>query len=108
MLDLRADTFSIATVPEGNRSSVSATRPMPDGSPTPDSSQNFRRQLLPTSPKPDVSLLHSPLVVNRDNILQGGNLDNNGQSSVAMQVSFLVHLKDPVELLPHVVNTDSD
>lgn len=99
VLDPRVDTFSIATVPEHNRSSATTTRAMPEGSPTPDSSLIFRRQLQPTSSQPDDSMPLGPSVVNRDNILQHGDQ--------AVQVSFLIHLQDPVELLPHVVDVDS-
>ena len=107
MLDSRVDTFSIATVPERNRSSATM-RAMPEGSPTPESSLTFRRQVQPTPPQPDDSLLHCPSVVNRDSTLEREDQDDTGKSSVAMQVSFLIHLQDPVELLPHVVDIDSD
>ena len=80
---------------------------MPDGSLTPESSLIFRRQVQPTSPHADASMLHCPSVVNMETTLQRGDRDEAGQSSVAMQVSFLIHLQDPVELLPHVVNIDS-
>lgn len=106
MLDSRVDTLSIASVTEHNRSSTAAVRALPDGSPTPDSSQIFRRPVQPTYQQPVTSLLHSPSVVNRDNTLQCVDHDEAGQSSVAMRVSL--HLQDPVELLPHVVNIDSE
>lgn len=108
VLDSRVETLCIATVPERNRSSATTMRAMPDGSPNPESSVIFRRQVQPTSPQPDDSLLQCPAVVDRDNTLQHEDQDDTGQSSVAMQVSFLIHLQDPVELLPHVVNMDSD
>lgn len=108
MHESRVDTFSITTGPERNRSSGTMARPLPDGSPTPESSLVFRRQVQPTSPQPDDSLPHCPSSENRDNTLQLGDQDGIGQSSVAMQVSFIIHLQDPVEALPHAVNTDSD
>lgn len=83
-------------------------RAVPDGSPTPESSLVFRRQVQPTPPQPDASLLHYPSAANTDNILQHGDREDTGQSPVAMQVSFVIHLQDPVELLPHAVNIDSD
>lgn len=105
VLEPREGTFSIATVPDCNRSSVS--RAMPDSSPSLESSQIFRCAVQPNSPQMCASLTHFPLTENRDNtFLKRDN--ETGQSSVAMQVSFLIHFKDPVELLPHVVNTDSD
>lgn len=108
VLDSRVETLSIATVPERNRSSAAMLRVMPDGSPNPESSMIFQRQIQPTSPQPDDCLLHSPAVVEQDKALQHKDQDDTGQSSMAMQVSFLIHLQDPVELLPHVVNIDSN
>lgn len=55
---------------------------------------------------PDDSLL--PVVVNQDDTQPNDEQDVNEQSSMPMQVSLLIHLQDPVELLPHVVNIDSD
>lgn len=83
-------------------------RAMPDGSTTPESSQIFRRQIQPNSPQPANSLPQGPSVANQDDTLLHGDQDDNGQSSVAMQLSFLIHLQDPVEVLPNVVNIDSD
>lgn len=107
VLDSRVDTFSITTVPERNRTSPIMMRARPDGSPTPESSLIFRHQTQPTSPQPDASLLHCPSVAHRENTLHRGDQDETGKSSAAMQVSFLIHLQDPVELLPNVVNIDS-
>ncbi|TMS22208.1 WD repeat-containing protein 90 [Larimichthys crocea] len=72
-------------VPERHRSSATTSRAMPDGSPTPESSFIFRRQDQPTSPQLGESLLQCPSVVKRDNNLQHGEQDDNGQSAVAMQ-----------------------
>lgn len=105
-LESQADTFSVATVPDRNRSSISAVRAFPDGSPTLYSSQLVRHQAV--SPQLHVTLVHSPFEENTKSSLQCRDQDDSGQSSAAMLVSFLIHLKDPVELLPHVVNTNSD
>lgn len=109
VFELQGETLSIATVPERNRSSATPTRALSVTSPNPDSSQMFRHvQILPSAPRPDVSLLHCPALVDQDNTLQHENPNDNGQSSAAMQVSFVIHLQDPVELLPNVVNIVSD
>lgn len=109
MLESQGDTLSIATVPERNRSSATPTGALSVGSPNPDNSKIFRHvQILPSAPRPNVSLPHRPALVDQDNTLQHENPNDNGRSSAAMQVSFIIHLKDPVELLPNVVNTVSD
>lgn len=106
----RADTFSIATVPDCSRSSVSVIRTMPDVSPT-NSSQilHLGHPVQPSSPKEHALLMpsFSPLK-KRENTMQLRDQEETEHASVEMQVAFLIHLKDPVELLPHVVNKDSD
>lgn len=109
VLDPWEDNFSIATVPQRNGSFVSASQPVPDCSLSPGSARILRRQQPPTSPQPHASLQHFPSELEKDNIQSHVDQDAIGlDKSQGMQVSFLIHLKDPVELLPHVVNTDSD
>lgn len=100
------DTLSIATVPERNRSSATL-RAVPDGSPSPESVLVFRPPIQPASLQSEQSLLLYPPELNREHILLCGDQADIGLSS-AMQVSFVIHLQDPVESLPNVVNTDSD
>ncbi|XP_068161697.1 glucagon receptor-like isoform X2 [Antennarius striatus] len=106
-LESRVETFSIATVPGRNRSAGTVTRDMAGRSPNPDISQIFTHQVQQNYPQCDDSLLNFPSVVNRVNTLQHGSQSDIEQSA-AMQVSFVIHLQDPVELLPNVVNVDSD
>lgn len=80
---------------------------MPDGSPNRESSL-FKHQAQPNCAQSGDSLSHLPSVVDRDNTLRREDIDDAGQSAVEMQVSVLIHLQDPVELLPHVVNIDAD
>lgn len=106
MLDSRVETLSIATVPECHRSSATTPRATPDGSANQVCSPVFMQQSC--SLQADDYLLSCPAMVHRDNNLQCEDQNDTGQSSVAMQVSFLIHLQDPVELLPHAVDIDSD
>lgn len=106
LVDSRVETLSIATVPEQQRSSPTAPRPVTAGAPTLGRSLMFRCEGQSTLMHPDDSLL--PMVVNHDNSQSNDKQDENGTSSMPMQVSLLIHLQDPVELVPHVVNIDSD
>lgn len=100
MTDSRVETLSVATVPEQHRSSSISQRPVPGRSPTLGRSLMFRCEGQSCLTQPDDSSL--PVVLNHDSSLANDEQDDNGQSSMQMQVSF------PVELLPHVVNIDSD
>lgn len=105
--DSRGETLSIAMVPEQQRSSPATPRPVAAGLPTLGRSLMFRCEGQSTLMHPDDSL--SPVVVNHDDTQPNDEQDENGKSSTPMQVSLLIHLQDPhTELLPHVVNVDSD
>lgn len=102
MTDSRVETLSVATVPEQHRSSPI----VPGSSPTLGRSLMFRCEGQSCLTQPDDSSL--PVGVNHDSTSANDEQDGNGQSSTQMQVSFPGSLQDPVELLPHVVNIDSD
>ncbi|MEQ2249977.1 hypothetical protein ILYODFUR_035068 [Ilyodon furcidens] len=89
------------------RSPMSAARVMPDDFPIPDNSQIFGRVVRTTSPPPDALLEEPPPAEGEGNTLQLSDLRENGQRSAGIQVSLLIHLKDPLELHPHV-KTDSE
>lgn len=97
--------MSIATVPEGHRSSPITPRPLPGGSSTLGRSLMFECERQSILTQPDDPLL--PAVVKHDDT-QPNEHNDNGQSSIPVQGSFVIHLQDPVELLPNVVNIDSD
>ena len=80
---------------------------MPDGSSNRENSSMFKHQAQPNCPQSGDSLLPLPSVVDRDTLRQE-DINDAGQLAVEMQVSVLIHLQDPVELLPHVVNIDAD
>lgn len=103
MLNSRIDVFSIATVRECSRSSV-VIRAAPDGSLTPDSSLICTHAVQPTTLERKASVTLCPSVL--ENTLKDVNPDEAGQS--CMQVSFHIHLQDPVHSLPHVVDVSSD
>lgn len=100
------ETLSIAAVPEQQRSFPATLRPVAASSPTLGQSLMFRCEGESTLMHPDDSLL--PMVVNHGNTQPKDEQDENGKLSMPMQVSLLIHLQDPVELLPHVVNIDTD
>lgn len=103
MFDSQRDTVSIATVPERRRSSGTPTGPLSAGSPNPDSSFiNRQTQMLPSASQPDVSLLHCSVVGAQDSTHE--NAPGIKQSSAEMQVSLVIHLQDPVALLPNMVS----
>lgn len=105
VFDSQRDTVSIATVPERRRSSATPTGPLSAGSPNPESSFiNRQTQMLPSASQPDVSLLHCPVVGAQGNTQQRGNAVDNRQSAAEMQVSLVIHLQDPVGLLPNMVS----
>lgn len=105
MFDSQRDTVSIATVPERRRSSGTPTGPLSAGSPNPDSSFIHRQpQILPLASQPDVSLLHCSVGGAQDNEHQREIAAGIKQSPAEMQVSLVIHLQDPVELLPNMVS----
>lgn len=105
VFDSQRDTVSIATVPERRRSSATPTGPLSVGSPNPESSFiNRQTQMLPSASQPDVSLLHCPVEGAQGNTQQRGNAVDNRQSAAEMQVSLVIHLQDPVGLLPNMVS----
>lgn len=70
---------------------------------------NLTHPGLPSSPQAHASLMPSySSSGKRENTMQLTDQEETGQSLVEMQVAVLIHLKDPVELLPHVVNKDLD
>lgn len=95
-MDSQVETLSIAMAPEQHRTSP-MLRQVPGSSPT-----------LGRSPltQPDDSFL--PLEVHQKSTQPNDEQNGNGQSSMPMQPSFLIGLQDPVDLLPCVVNIDSD
>lgn len=96
--------MSIATVPERRRSSGTPTGPLSAGSPNPDSSFiNRRTQMLPSASQPDVSL-HCSVVGAKDNAHQRESAAGMKRTSAEMQVSLVITLQDPVELLPNMVS----
>lgn len=97
--------MSIVTEPERSRSSATPTGPLSPGSPNSDSLFiNRQSQMLPLASQPDVSLLHCPAVGAQGNTQQRGNAGDNRQSAAEMPVSLVIHLQDPVELLPNMVS----
>lgn len=99
------DAVSIAMVPEHKRSSATSTGQLSPGSPNPDSSFIHRpTQMLPLASQQDLSLLHCPVVGDQDNIQQRGIPLEDRQSAAEMQVALVIHLQDPVELLPNAVS----
>ena len=103
----RVEPFSIATARVDNVSSATPTRAMSDESLAP-RAQTVGQLPLMISHMPLTSLPHCPAEENHDNRVPESFRNEATGSTLSMQVSFLVHLKDPVELPPNVVDVDSD
>lgn len=82
---------------------------MADASPTPDSSLLFQRPIQGADQCDEASPLQFPAAITGNAILRRADGDDTlVMSSAGMHVSFQIHFQDPVELLPHVVDIESD
>lgn len=104
-MDSQVETLSIAMAPEQHRTSP-MLRQVSGSSPTLGRSLLFKREGPSPLTQPDDSFL--PLEVHQKSTQPNDEQNGNGQSSMPMQPSFLIGLQDPVDLLPCVVNIDSD
>lgn len=105
MTDSQVETLSVAMAPEQHRTSPMLRR-VPGSSSTLGRSLMFKCEGQSPLTQPDDSFL--PVEVNHKNTQPNDEQNGNGQSSMPMQASFLISLQDPVDLLPCVVNIDSD
>lgn len=103
-MDSQVETLSIAMAPEQHRTSPMLRR-VPGSSSTHGQSLLFKHEGQSPLTQGDSFL---PVEVNHKNTLPNDEQNGNGQSSMPMQPSFLISLQDPVDLLPCVVNIDSD
>lgn len=100
------DTVSIATVPVRQRSTGTPTRPLSAASANQDNSFIIRQtQMLPSASQPDVSLLQCSVVGAQHGTHPHENTACIRQPSAEnLQVSLVIHLQDPVVLLPNMVS----